>query len=170
MASAQPPPVGTREKGDRGLREYGREVGPPRHRLPVHDGFGVVGPLQHGDGRGAGGCRVEAGDGFGDGQQAGRVGGAGLTGTHGAGEEGSDGGPQVADRREGPLVGDEGRGVRQRLGMLPDPGGETREVGQVVGDATMSVVPDGEGQVQGETGIPVDRVLHTANDRFRRIH
>lgn len=170
MASAQPPPVGSGEKGDRGLREYGREIGPPRHRLPVYDGFGVVGPVQNGDGRDAGGGRVEAGDGFGHGQQACRVGGAGLAGTHGAGEEGTDGGPQVTDRREGPLVGDEVRGVRQCLGVLPDPCGETHGVGQVVGDAAVSVVPDGEGQVQGETGVPVDRVLHAANDRFRRIH
>jgi hypothetical protein len=54
--------------------------------------------------------------------------------------------------------------------MLPDPGGETDRVGQVVGDAAVSVVPDGEGQVKGETGIPVGRVLHAANDSFRRIH
>ena len=105
-----------------------------RGRLPVYEGLGSVGPVQHGDGRGAG-------DGLRHRQEAYGVGGAGDAGTYGWGEQGVDGGPQVTHRGEGTLVEDEGPGVRQRLGVLPEPGGETGEVAQVVGDAAMTVVP-----------------------------
>ncbi len=132
MAGAQPLPVGAGEEGDRGLRESRGEVVRADGRLSVDGGFGSLGPAQHGDGRGAGVRGVEACEGFGYGQEAGRVGAAGFGGAYGVGEEGTDGCPQVAYGGEARVVGDKGDGFRHGVGVGTDPGGEPCGIRQVV--------------------------------------